>query len=181
MNKMKVSSFSFPSLPEGTARKEGQEWRLVVEAVAGNSTANLAPDSEGKLTKPLGNPTESALLIWLEENGESYKARRAEFKVLGQLTFSTERKYMATVGEGVLKGSPSLHVKGAPEIVLGKCSSRRLPDGSAAPLSQKDRESLQEALRDEQVRGMRTLGLAVKPVPGTNYDGDGDFDELSAD
>jgi Ca2+-transporting ATPase len=164
MNKMKVSSFNFPNLPQNMVTKEGTEWALITEAIAGNSTANLGADSSGKLTKPLGNPTESALLIWLEENGESYKAKRAEFKVSGQLTFSTERKYMATVGSGVTPDALTLHIKGAPEIVLGKCLCQRLPDGSSAPLSDADREKLQDSLKEEQVRGMRTLGLALKTI-----------------
>jgi Ca2+-transporting ATPase len=165
MNKMKVSSFNFPNLPQNMVTKEGSEWRLITEAIAGNSTANLGADAEGKLSKPLGNPTESALLIWLEENGESYKAKRAEFKVSGQLTFSTERKYMATIGTGTTADALTLHVKGAPEIVLSKCQSQRLPDGTAAPLTDEDRDKLQEALKVEQVRGMRTLGLALRILP----------------
>ncbi|MDR1041820.1 MAG: calcium-translocating P-type ATPase, PMCA-type, partial [Deltaproteobacteria bacterium] len=165
MNRMKVSSLSFESLPRDAERKDGLEWDLAAEAVAANSTATLGADSEGKLTVPLGNPTESALLIWLEENGRDYKAERARFRVLGQLTFSTERKYMATVGEGVLKGFRTLHVKGAPEIVLSRCGSVRLPDGTAEPLSDAARAQLHDDLKAEQSRGMRTLGLAMSPIP----------------
>ncbi|MDR3154373.1 MAG: cation-translocating P-type ATPase [Deltaproteobacteria bacterium] len=164
MNRMKVSSFSFESLPKDLEKKEGPEWDLAVEAVAANSTANLGADSAGKLTVPLGNPTESALLIWLEENGRNYKEERARFKVLGQLTFSTERKYMATIGEGTLKGFRTLHVKGAPEIVLSRCRAARLPDGSLEPLSDAARAQLHEDLKDEQSRGMRTLGLAMRLI-----------------
>ncbi|MDR2339100.1 MAG: calcium-translocating P-type ATPase, PMCA-type [Deltaproteobacteria bacterium] len=160
MNKMKVASVSFANLPAGAGKAHGPEWDLVVEAVAANSTADLGADSEGRLTKPLGNPTESALLLWLEENGEGYKAKRAAFRVLGQLTFSTERKYMATVGMGILPDGPTLHAKGAPEIILGKSGSRRLPDGSVQGLTEDDRAGLHEALKAEQSRGMRTLGLA---------------------
>ncbi|MDR2612067.1 MAG: cation-translocating P-type ATPase [Deltaproteobacteria bacterium] len=173
MNRMKVSSHVLASISQESgaapgggpeAGLEGLEWDLAAEAVAANSTANLGADAEGRLTVPLGNPTECALLIWLEENGRDYKAERARFRILGQLTFSTERKYMATVGEGVLKGSRVLHVKGAPEIVLGRCSRIRRPDGSLDHLGDGERARLQESLRSEQSRGMRTLGLAMRPV-----------------
>ncbi|MDR1038453.1 MAG: cation-translocating P-type ATPase [Deltaproteobacteria bacterium] len=164
MNRMKVTGLSFESLPKDAERREGTEWALAAEAVAANSTANLGADAGGKLTVPLGNPTESALLIWLSENGRDYRDERARFKVLGQLTFSTERKYMATVGEGVLKGFRTLHVKGAPEIVLSRCRSVRLPDGTVDALSDAARAQLQEDLKSEQSRGMRTLGLAMRQV-----------------
>ncbi|MDR2353058.1 MAG: calcium-translocating P-type ATPase, PMCA-type, partial [Deltaproteobacteria bacterium] len=165
MNKMKVSGFNFSNFPKENEKASGSEWDFAAVAIAGNSTAELAPDSEGKLSKPLGNPTESALLIWLEENGESYKARRASFKLKGQLTFSTERKYMATIGEAdEIKGKLILHVKGAPEIILSRSSFRRLPDGSQVQLSANDREKLSDELKSEQVRGMRTLGLAYREL-----------------
>ncbi|MDR2350223.1 MAG: calcium-translocating P-type ATPase, PMCA-type [Deltaproteobacteria bacterium] len=180
MNQMKVADFSFPSLSGNGDPKAGREWRLATEAIAGNSTANLGLDESGKLAKPLGNPTECALLVWLEENGESYKTERARFKVLGQLTFSTERKYMATVGKGMTGGVDTLHVKGAPEIVLGKCSAQRLPDGSSDPLTPEDREKLLDDLKKEQVRGMRTLGLAMGEIPDGSEAKEYSSDEIKA-
>ncbi|MDL2226387.1 calcium-translocating P-type ATPase, PMCA-type [Deltaproteobacteria bacterium OttesenSCG-928-M10] len=165
MNEMRVSSSDFANQPEA-ANHDGLEWRLTAEAIAANSTANLGADETGRLTKPLGNPTESALLIWLEENGDSYQARRAAFPVAGQLTFSTERKYMATIGSGALAGGLTLHAKGAPEIVLSRCQARRLADGQTAALSEEERERLLAELRAEQNRGMRTLGFAYRQVEG---------------
>ncbi|MDR2140350.1 MAG: calcium-translocating P-type ATPase, PMCA-type [Deltaproteobacteria bacterium] len=166
MNQMKVSSFDFANLKKTAAGVEkGAELAQIAEAITANSTANLTADETGRLIKPLGNPTESALLIWLEEQGLSYQAARSSFKITGQLTFSTERKYMATVGHGLAKDSLTLHVKGAPEIVLGFCAFRQLPDGQITPLTEEARRELQENLRAEQTRGMRTLGLARRTLP----------------
>ncbi|MDR1109525.1 MAG: calcium-translocating P-type ATPase, PMCA-type [Deltaproteobacteria bacterium] len=164
MNQMKVSSFVYSTLPKDQM-PTGLELELASEALAANSTANLMPDERGLLNKPLGNPTESALLMWLEENGQGYLDIRTGFGLKGQLTFSTERKYMGTVGQGVLKDGLTLHVKGAPEIVLSKSAFRRLPDGQAEPLTQAVRDGIIGALKAEQERGMRTLGLAMKIVP----------------
>ncbi|MDR0355789.1 MAG: calcium-translocating P-type ATPase, PMCA-type [Deltaproteobacteria bacterium] len=164
MNKMKVSSFDFSNLPKGEMPK-GLELDLAAEAVAANSTANLMPDEAGRLTKPLGNPTESALLMWLEENGFGYLDLRTGFKIAGQLTFSTERKYMATIGQGLLKDGLTLHVKGAPEIILSKSAFRRGETGDVVPLTEGDRREIAEALKAEQERGMRTLGLAMNLLP----------------
>jgi Ca2+-transporting ATPase len=168
MNEMRVSSLKFSPLPEAGASglSDSPEWRLLVEAIAANSTAHLGEDSEGRLNLPLGNPTESALLLWLGEHGVNYQKARNAFATAGQLTFSTERKYMATIGSGTLPGAAILHVKGAPELLLRRCIARRLPDGSTLPLTDKDREDLLGDLRDEQARGMRTLGFAFSLPDG---------------
>lgn len=168
MNEMRVSSLEFASQPKVDAAAGNIEGQLLVEAIAANSTAHLGEGNEGKLTIPLGNPTECALLIWIEEHGVDYKKARAAFATSGQLTFSTERKYMATIGTGVLSGAASLHVKGAPEIILQRCTARRLADGSVAPLTDADREELLAHLRAEQARGMRTLGFAYCQPEGVD-------------
>jgi Ca2+-transporting ATPase len=165
MNQMKVASYDFQNaVKTGDTLLKNAEFELIAEAITANSTANLIPDEKGQLTKPLGNPTESALLIWLEDKNESYQAKRAAFKIEGQLTFSTERKYMATVGHGQNEGL-TLHVKGAPEIVLGFSSFKRLNDGQIVPLTDEDRTKIQDDLKAEQIRGMRTLGLAMRVLP----------------
>ncbi|MDR2300812.1 MAG: HAD-IC family P-type ATPase, partial [Deltaproteobacteria bacterium] len=64
MNQMKVSSFVYSTLSKDQM-PEGLEKDFLAEALSSNSTANLMPDDFGKLTKPLGNPTESALLMWV--------------------------------------------------------------------------------------------------------------------
>ncbi|MDR1395339.1 MAG: calcium-translocating P-type ATPase, PMCA-type, partial [Deltaproteobacteria bacterium] len=163
MNQMKVNSVDFSNLPKGEL-PQGRELDLAAEAVAANSTANLMPDESGRLTKPLGNPTESALLLWLEENGLGYLGLRTKFDLKGQLTFSTERKYMATIGKGVLDGL-TLHVKGAPEIILSKSAFRRGEGGDIVPLTEDIRAQITRDLKTEQERGMRSLGLAVMTVP----------------
>lgn len=164
MNKMRVSSLDFADRPEVGDGHENTAWGLVAEALCSNSTANLGADSQGRLTVALGNPTECALLVWLEEQGEDYQALRAGFTLAGQLTFSTERKYMATIGTGAQGNGLTLHVKGAPEIVLSRCRSRRLPGGQTGSLDDVDRELLLAALRAEQARGMRTLGFAYSAL-----------------
>ncbi|MDR1921271.1 MAG: calcium-translocating P-type ATPase, PMCA-type [Candidatus Adiutrix sp.] len=163
MNQMRAANHNFSNQPEAGGR-ESLEWRLTAQAICGNSTANLGLDGEGRLTAVLGNPTECALLLWLGDHGEQYQDIRDAFPVAGQLTFSTERKYMATLGSGLLEGGLTLYVKGAPEIVLSMAKARRLPDGRVEELRPEDREALLAALRAEQARGMRALGFAYRQV-----------------
>lgn len=130
-NKMQVSEV-FPEF--------GEDMKL---NMAINSTAIIGVDSEGNETI-LGNPTEGALLLYLRDKGVDYAQLRAEAKVLEEVPFSTERKYMATTIErGML-------IKGAPEIVMDMC------DEFAAP-----RTEIEEKLLEYQSKGMRTLGFAI--------------------
>lgn len=134
-NKMQVSALEL---------KQGDE-ALLDTAIALNSTAEL---NEGK---PIGNPTESALLLWLDAQGKDYEELRKQVNVLKQLPFSTERKMMATLAE--VDGETYLFVKGAPEIVMKKCiiEDRML------------RQSAEE-LDEWQHKAMRTLAFAYKKI-----------------
>lgn len=158
-NKMHVSEANFATDPHtSTKREDGSPSKLVAESMAANSTANLTHEA-GKDAIVLGNPTESALLLWLDSHNKDYKEYRENFKILHQYTFSTERKYMATLGQSDDSDDTTLHVKGAPEIVLDKCSSIRVGEKEQA-LSQEHRTALAEQILSYAKRGMRTLGFA---------------------
>ena len=118
------------------------------EIVALNSTAFL--DAEGHI---IGNPTEGALLGWMRTQGLDYEVLRAGAKIVDRLTFSTERKYMATIIESGISGRRLLCVKGAPEIVRGMCAE----DGLGSRIA--------EQLADFQNRAMRTLAIAWAETP----------------
>ena len=134
-NKMQVSALEL---------KRGDE-ALLDTAIALNSTAEL---NDGK---PIGNPTESALLLWLDAQGKNYEELRKQVNVLKQLPFSTERKMMATLAE--VDGETYLFVKGAPEIVMKKCIIE----------DRMQRQSAEE-LDEWQHKAMRTLAFAYKKV-----------------
>ena len=91
---------------------------IINEGLAVNSTASIDFSNEKK-PEVLGNPTEGALLLWLNAKGIDYRALRDSAKVIEELPFSTERKYMATVVESAaLAGKRVVYVKGAPEIII---------------------------------------------------------------
>ena len=134
-NKMQVSALEL---------KQGDE-ALLDTAIALNSTAEL---NDGK---PIGNPTESALLLWLDAQGKDYEELRKQVNVLKQLPFSTERKMMATLAE--VDGETYLFVKGAPEIVMKKCI-----------IEDRMMKQTAEELDEWQHKAMRTLAFAYKKV-----------------
>ncbi len=160
MNQMRVHETDFPAL-NGKTLEEAQNdpgGRMIAEAVAANSTANLSLVKPGE-PEPIGNPTEGALLLWLNACKQNYALIRESFKVSYQWTFSTERKFMGTKGVSAVTGETVLYVKGAPEIILERCASIKEPDGNK-DLTSGDREQLLLQLKEYQVKGMRTLGIA---------------------
>lgn len=134
-NKMQVSALEL---------KQGDE-ALLDTAIALNSTAEL---NDGK---PIGSPTESALLLWLDAQGKDYEELRKQVNVLKQLPFSTERKMMATLAE--VDGETYLFVKGAPEIVMKKCI-----------IEDRMLKQTAEELDEWQHKAMRTLAFAYKKI-----------------
>ena len=156
-NRMQVYETNFFALKEQVLTADVAS-AVVKEGMAVNSTANL--NKEGGLVKTIGNPTEAALLLWLDKQGVDYMQLREGAKVLSQLTFSTERKYMATVVDSPLLGKKVLYVKGAPEIVLAHCNHVMTENGVST--TNKHREAIEAKLLEYQGMAMRTLGFAYQ-------------------
>lgn len=138
---------------ESMHRDSGTPDDILYEGIAVNSTASLDFSDKANL-QVLGNPTEGALLLWLNAQGIDYRDIRETVETVAELPFSTERKYMATVVSSVaLHGKKVLYVKGAPEIVVGMCN-----------VSPADKSELARHLADWQSRAMRTLAFAYRIV-----------------
>lgn len=151
-NQMQVYKTNFYGLPGGTL-SDNSESRLIADGIAVNSTAQLDTSKGGK-PEVLGNPTEGALLLWLDANGIDYRQLKSRFKIVDELPFSTERKYMATVVESN-DGQRLLFVKGAPEIVFAMCSRFS---------GEITKEQVDTQLKDYQAQAMRTLGFAYRSL-----------------
>ena len=143
-NQMKVFNYDFYNYNDYSD--------LIYEGIAVNSTAYLDFSDRNKV-KALGNPTEGALLLWLHEHNINYLSLRENTEIVEQLTFSTERKYMATIVHSPLLKKKALYVKGAPEIVLDLCKT--------IPVA---KEEIHKQLLEYQNKAMRTLGFAFQVV-----------------
>ncbi len=165
-NQMQVSSTDFYGL-EGQRLDGSSLSGTIAEGIAVNSTAQLDL-TEPSHPKALGNPTEGALLLWLNAQGVDYLSLRQGVKIVEELPFSTERKFMATVIERP-DGSHMLYVKGAPEIVYGLC--RKYP-------AEATREAVDARLLMYQNQAMRTLGFACAELAAGV---DPDLKNLAAD
>lgn len=164
-NLMQVHESDFYGLKKGSELSGDNLSNLIIEGISANSTAFLETPGTGEVTKGVGNPTEVALLLWLNGQGKDYLKFREEATIVDQLTFSTERKFMATLVESPLIGKKVLYVKGAPEIVLGKCKEVLL-DGKQISASEY-RSAVETQLLNYQNMAMRTLGFACRIVEDT--------------
>lgn len=136
-NKMQVREFTFNKLtPE------------LAESIAVNSTASL--DFSSVQPKPVGNPTEGALLLWLHKEGYDYRNLKENSNTKNEVPFSTERKYMATTVISAITNKEVTYTKGAPEIVYAMCESSDI-----------DETTLKETLQRYQESAYRTLGFAI--------------------
>ncbi len=135
---------------EITDMPAGMAGNLISMSMACNSTAHL-DDTDPNHVKVVGNPTEGALLLWLRDHDVDYEQWREQCTIERQIPFSTDRKYMVTVVR-TQQGHRLLLVKGAPEIVMGRCG---LSDDDVAA-----------QLRGFQRKAMRTLAFAYAELGG---------------
>ena len=136
-NKMQVKECTFGKLtPE------------LAEGIAVNSTASL--DFSESQPRPIGNPTEGALLLWLHTNKYDYRRLKEASNTKNEIPFSTERKYMSTTVLSAVTNREVTYTKGAPEIVFGMCDSSDI-----------DEVTLKESLQKYQDSAYRTLGFAI--------------------
>lgn len=126
--------------------------------LAVNATATLNIDSSGNISA-LGNPTEGALLRWLEDidpgidGSFRYQLLRENTNIVEQKPFSTETKFMET---SINRGDSAISlVKGAPEVMLAQCSS------FASGL---DKETVERTLAEYMSKARRTLAFAADGV-----------------
>jgi len=181
LNQMSIHAIHIPMLgpcSEGYSASVARtpSGSLLAEAMSVNSTAHLSRENDG--VRPVGNPTEAATLLWLDSLGVDYQEQRLRFRTIRQWTFSTERKFMGTHGQAPGLHGCILHVKGAPEIILTRCTMQRGVDGDL-PLAPEERRGIERVLKSYQERGMRTLGLACHDTVGTYVPSDMPLETLA--
>ncbi|NJN74345.1 MAG: calcium-translocating P-type ATPase, PMCA-type [Limnothrix sp. RL_2_0] len=159
-NQMRVKDLAIPGLSGGDGPETLRVYDILAEAIAANSTADLEYSHEG-LPEVIGNATEGALLLWLDEKKLDYLAYRHQFKLTSQGAFSGEKKYMTSLGQSPILQGEIIYMKGAPEIVLQRCEHELTAHG-IIPLT--NRAEIIATLHDFQRRGMRTLGFAYRSL-----------------
>ncbi|OYD92114.1 calcium-translocating P-type ATPase, PMCA-type [Nostoc sp. 'Peltigera membranacea cyanobiont' 210A] len=174
-NQMRVYEVNFPSLNSQLLPALKDVKGLIAEAIAVNSTADLEKKPL-QPSRPIGNPTEGALLLWLDSQDIDYISYRGNFQIKSRMPFSGHQKYMATIGISSVTGEDVLYVKGAPEVILERCSQILTEQGLE---SLKNKAAIASAIKEYQKRGMRALGFAYHNV--SQHSSQTNLDELAHD
>lgn len=176
-NQMSVNDLMFPALPEKKLVND-EISNLIKESLALNTTAFLDFSDEKKI-KAIGNPTEGALLLWLNKQGIDYMSVREGVKMYQQVPFSTKYKFMASIVESPSMGKPVFYVKGAPEILLKHCNKIATPAGNVDITPY--RLDVERQLLEYQGKAMRTLAFAYKLADPNEQSFDPNTDDLVAE
>ena len=176
-NQMSVNDMSFLALPEKQL-SDNEISNLIKESLALNTTAFLDFSDEKKI-KAIGNPTEGALLLWLNKQGVDYMKIREGVKMYQQVPFSTKYKFMASIVESPSMGKPIFYVKGAPEMILKHCNKISTTEGNVDITPY--RLDVEKQLLEYQGKAMRTLAFAYKVGDPNEQSFDPKTDELVAE
>lgn len=158
--------------PHGELRQDGQaavaDPRLQGEVERALRAADLANNAvlqeEGGRWTIQGDPTEGALIVAARKAGLEEEALGARFERVGEVPFSSERKLMSTVHDDASKERLIVFTKGAPDVLLARCS-HELVGEEARPLTEErcaEIKAINEGLAEE---AYRTLGLAFRSLP----------------
>lgn len=176
-NQMSVNDLSFPAFPEKQL-SDNEISNLIKESLALNTTAFLDFSDEKKI-KAIGNPTEGALLLWLNKQGVDYMKIREGVKMYQQVPFSTKYKFMASIVESPAMEKPIFYVKGAPEMILKHCNKIATQEGNVDITPY--RLDVEKQLLEYQGKAMRTLAFAYKVGDPNEQSFDPKTDELVAE
>jgi Ca2+-transporting ATPase len=154
--------------PEGKLLEAGREisntdahLRAMLEAVALCNDAQLVPpDNEDSRWRPLGDPTETALLTLALKGCVELDALRKQCPRRAEIPFDSAAKMMATQHGHGAKGR--IVIKGAPEFLLALCGHARRGD-TTVPLDETGRRDTEAAGSAMAARALRVLAVAEIP------------------
>lgn len=110
-----------------------------------------------------GDPTEGAIVVAAAKAGIHQAEMRLENPRIEEIPFSSERKRMTTIHQ-MEDGKKIAFMKGAPEVVLERCTS--IAEGNGAkPLTEKDRVQILKANEEMAQGALRVLGSAYRELP----------------
>ncbi|MDD3196684.1 MAG: cation-translocating P-type ATPase [Eubacteriales bacterium] len=116
-------------------------------------------EEESGDNKVIGDPTEGALLVVAAKSGLDRKKVQKKYPRVADWPFDSERKMMTSFNEGFMDGKIHALTKGAPDIIIDKCS-RILIDGSVQELDAEAKEEILRANTDMAGRALRVLAFS---------------------
>jgi Ca2+-transporting ATPase len=111
-----------------------------------------------------GDPTDAAFLV-AGHKGDFVEGLEDRFRRVGEVPFTSERKLMSALEEDAQQGRVGVATKGAPDVLLARCTQERVGD-AAQPLDDDRRRQILATVDALADRAFRTLGTAYRPLPG---------------
>jgi potassium/sodium efflux P-type ATPase len=156
--------------PEGELIKDGRplddevlfdEMRYLL--AGGSLVSDAVLRNEGGEWRVQGDPTEAAFLVAEAKIGVT-EARLARFERVGEIPFTSERKLMSTFqADAEREGRIALVTKGAPDVLLGRCTHERVA-GEVRPLTDSRRNEFMATVDRLADQALRTLAVAYRPL-----------------
>jgi Ca2+-transporting ATPase len=141
---------------------------LKASALCNDSKLEKETETERWIIK--GDPTEGALVVAAAKAGLWKEELEQKEPRIGEIPFSSERKCMSTIHlvSGIQK---TAYMKGAPEIILAKCS-KIYANGKVRKITEEDRTKVLEVNEAMAMQALRNLGFAFKELPesATTFD-----------
>jgi Ca2+-transporting ATPase len=163
--------------PAGGILRDGEPLRdpalleEVARALGAGELANNASlrEVDGRWSVQ-GDPTEGALIVAARKVGHAAGALRRRYPRIGEVPFSSERKLMSTLHRDEEGGGVLLFAKGAPDVLLARCTEERA-GGGARPLTAERRREILRAVDGLAADALRTLGVACRRLEAPPAEG----------
>ncbi|MEM3542710.1 MAG: cation-translocating P-type ATPase [Candidatus Methanomethylicia archaeon] len=139
--------------------------KLLLQIGALCNNAKLRRNENNNSWEIFGDPTEGALIVAAEKAGIKREELEKNYPRIGEIPFSSERKRMTTIHK-TPEGEIHAYMKGAPEIVLGKCS-KIIENGIEIPLTEEHRKKILKLNEKMASNALRILAMAYRKLPPT--------------
>ncbi|MEM2821769.1 MAG: cation-translocating P-type ATPase, partial [Thermoproteota archaeon] len=136
---------------------------LLLRAGALCNNASLRRVEQGDNWEIFGDPTEGALIVAAAKAGLDKGALEEKFPRISEIPFTSERKRMTTIHK-TPDGEMHAYMKGAPEVILERCT-RILEDGIEKPLTEEVRRRILKVNEQLAENALRVLGIAYRRLP----------------
>lgn len=152
---------------EGALRHELERALIIADRA---SNAVLQHDADEWRVQ--GDPTEGALIVAARKAGLEADALDARFERVGELPFSSERKFMTTLHANTKKSECLLvFTKGAPDALLARCSFELVGE-ETKPLTPERRSEILKLNEELAAEALRSLGVAFRSIPTDAFEAD---------
>lgn len=164
-NKMTVTKIS-TALSDISIDSDVSKGILGLVSLCNNSSMNTASKNV------MGDPTEVALLTAAEKQGIKKAELENSYPRINEIAFDSNRKLMTTVHR-IAKGGYRIVTKGAPDVLIKKCTRFFDKDGKISILGESTKKKIESKNNDMAKNALRVIAVAYKDVQNISKDTNG--------